>query len=214
MEAVRQRAGSLHGLLFLAVVSVVAFGFPPPSWPWYLFLPLLGYVIIVLAFPPLRRTAPLLSVGRLGGAPLACAAALAVLTSGVLLGFHALIRPDVIELGARLPVAAFGNIVLAGVCFSVVNAALEELIFRGVLWEVVADEWNPGLALLVTSALFGIGHLQGYPPGPLGAGLAGLYGVALGLLRWWAGGLGLTVACHVCADATIFGILLWSGVVG
>ena len=60
------------------------------------------------------------------------------------------------------------------------------------------------VTLGVTAALFGLGHLHGYPPGPLGAVLAGLYGVALGLLRWWAGGLGLAVACHVSADATIF----------
>jgi hypothetical protein len=41
--------------------------------------------------------------------------------------------------------------------------------------------------------------------------LAGAYGVALGLLRWWSGGLGLTIGCHVCADATIFGIMVSAG---
>jgi hypothetical protein len=38
--------------------------------------------------------------------------------------------------------------------------------------------------------------------------LAGLYGLALGLLRWRAGGLGLAVACHISADATIFYLLV------
>jgi membrane protease YdiL (CAAX protease family) len=99
-------------------------------------------------------------------------------------------------------------VVLAGVCFSLGNAALEEVVFRGVLWDTLAREWNPGVALGVTSALFGLSHWQGYPPGPLGVCLAGLFGLALGGLRWWAGGLGLAVACHACADATIFGLLV------
>jgi hypothetical protein len=41
--------------------------------------------------------------------------------------------------------------------------------------------------------------------------MAGLYGLALGMLRWWAGGLALAVGCHVCADATIFGLVFSSG---
>jgi membrane protease YdiL (CAAX protease family) len=137
-----------------------------------------------------------------------------VVTTGALLGFHALARPEVTDLAARLPVAAFGNLLLAGFCFSLVNATLEELVFRGVLWGSVEAEWNAGVALIVTSALFGLGHWHGYPPGPLGAVLAALYGLALGLLRWWAGGLGLALGCHMCADATIFGLLWWSGAFG
>ena len=99
----------------------------------------------------------------------------------------------------------------AGICFSIVNAVLEELIFRGILWEVVSEEWNNAMALGVTALLFGVGHLDGYPPGPLGVILAGLYGITLGGLRWWTGGLALTTACHVGADATIFCILASAG---
>jgi membrane protease YdiL (CAAX protease family) len=212
MEAVRKRTGALHSGLFFAVLCLTAVGLPALAWPWYLLLPLLAYAGIALAFPPLRRTAPRLTVGRLGGRPLACAAALTVSTSAVLIGFHALFRPDVTHLAAQLPVAAFGLIV-AGICFSVVNAALEEFVFRGVLWELIADERNNGVAFAATTLVFGVCHLRGYPPGPLGAVLAGLYGLALGLLRWWTGGLGLAVGCHVCADATIFGMLLASGAI-
>jgi membrane protease YdiL (CAAX protease family) len=142
---------------------------------------------------------------------LAAAVVLALATAVVLVTFHALARPDVADLAAGLPVAAFGNLLIAGICFSMVNAALEELVFRGVLWELVTAEWNGGVALIATTALFGLGHLHGYPPGPVGAVLAGIFGLALGLLRWWSGGLGLAIAVHVCADATIFGLLSWSG---
>ena len=74
---------------------------------------------------------------------------------------------------------------------------------------------NPsGVALGGTTVLFGLGHLHGYPPGPLGAVLAGLFGLALGLLRLRTGGLGLAIAVHVSADATIFGLLWSSGAFG
>ena len=105
----------------------------------------------------------------------------------------------------------FRNIIFAGVCFSVVNAAIEEMIFRGILWELASEEWNQATALGVTAVLFGVGHLEGYPPGPIGAVMAGLYGVTLGTLRWWTGGLGLASVCHVGADATIFCILAETG---
>ncbi len=201
----------MHGGLFLASLIIVTAGFPSLPWPWYFVIPLLVYSGIVLFVGPLRRTAPELGVGCLGGMRLVCAVVVAVTSAGILVAFQALFRPDVKDLAAKLPVDWFGNLLLAGVCFSVVNAVLEELTFRGILWEVVAVEWNSAIALGATSVLFGVGHLDGYPQGPIGAVMAGVYGVCLGVLRWWTGGLVLATACHVCADATIFCLLVASG---
>ncbi len=214
MDAVLKQDAAVHGVIFLAAVGAVAIVLPQHAWPWRLLLPLLAYAAIVLAWPRLRRTVPRPAVGRLVGWPLAAAVALGIVTTAVLTAFQSLVHPDASALAARLPVAAFGNLLLAGVCFSAANAALEELIFRYVLWEVAAAEWNVGVALGGTTVLFGLGHLHGYPPGPLGAVLAGLFGLALGLLRLWTGGLGLAIAVHVFADATIFGLLWFSGAFG
>ncbi len=202
----RYRA-AVHGGLFLALLIGLnaAFSF---GWPWYLFFPIFVYGAIVAAVTPLRQTAPVLIVGRIDTIPLLASVVLIAVTAGVLVGFQALVRPDVTGLGLRIPVNWLGNLLLAGLCFSVVNALAEEVIFRGILWEVVAEEWNKWTALGVTSILFGTAHVDGYPPGPTGVVLAGLYGVTLGAMRLWVGGLGLPIACHVCADATIFGILL------
>ena len=207
----RERAAVLHGGLLLAALAVFAFGMPGSKWPWYMLVPLISYAIVALAIPSLRRTLPRLSLGATTGIPLAVAAALCVATVAALVGFQLLLQPEVATLAASLPVAAFQSVVLAGVCFCCVNAALEELIFRGIFWEAVASEWNDAVAVCVTAVLFGLGHFHGYPSGPLGAVLAGLFGVALGLLRWWTGGLGLALACHICADATIFCLLANSG---
>jgi membrane protease YdiL (CAAX protease family) len=199
-------SGAVHGGILLAALAA-AYVIGVSTWPLYMLLPLLVYAGIVVAIAPLRRKAPRLRIGRLGGAPLACAVALGVMTLAALVGFHALAQPDVTDLAARLPTVTFGNAIVAAICFSVVNATLEELIFRGVLWESLAQEWNAPVALVTTAVVFGLGHIDGYPPGPVGAALAGLYGFALGLLRWWTGGLGLATACHVAADATIFWLL-------
>ena len=203
--------GAVHGCLFLAALGAAALIAPPLSWPWYLLLPLLAYGGIVLLFAPLRRTAPTIGIGRVSVAALASAAILSAATTFVLIAFHAWARTDVTELAGRVPVAPFGNLVLAALGFSIFNASLEELAFRGVLWGAIAQEWNSLVALVVTSIFFGVAHLHGYPPGSVGATLAGTYGLALGVLRWWTGGLGLSLACHICADATIFSLIWWSG---
>lgn len=100
---------------------------------------------------------------------------------------------------------------MAGVAFSICNAFLEELAFRGVFYDAAESQFGTGLAILGTAALFGYGHMGGYPPGPLGAIFAGIYGLLLGWLRHVSNGLGLTLISHVAADATIFAILVWTG---
>lgn len=214
MDAVVKQDAAVHGVIFLGAVGGVAIVLPHAAWPWHLLLPLVAYTAIVLTWPRLRRGVPRPAIGRLVGWPLAAAAALAVVSAAVLMGFHTLVQPDASDLAARIPVTMFGNLLLAGVCFSAANAALEELVFRFVLWEVAASEWSIGVALGGTSVLFGLGHLHGYPPGPFGVVLAGVFGLALGLLRLWTGGLGLAIAVHVSADATIFGLLWSSGAFG
>jgi membrane protease YdiL (CAAX protease family) len=212
--AIPKTDGTIHAGVFLAALGAVAIAGSRIGWPWHLALPLLAYALVVLAWPRLRRTAPRLTLGRVSGWPFAVSAALTLVTAAVLVTFQMCLRPDVAELGAGLPVSAFGSLLFAGVCFSVVNAVLEELVFRGVLWEAANAEGNVGLALGATTILFGVGHLHGYPPGPLGAVLAGLFGFAVGILRWWTGGLGLAIAVHICADATIFGLLTQTGAFG
>jgi membrane protease YdiL (CAAX protease family) len=44
------------------------------------------------------------------------------------------------ELATKLPTAWFGNLVVAGIVFSIVNAVLEELVFRGMLWNIITEE--------------------------------------------------------------------------
>lgn len=207
----KQTGAMLHGIAFFAPLLIVGIGFPSLGWPWYMLIPVAAYGVCVAAIPKLRQSAPIPRIGNAGGRPLAFAAVVTIGASSFLVGFHWLFQPDVSEFGSQLPIDWIGNLWLAVAILSLVNAALEELIFRFIVWEIVADEWNTGTAFVLTSVLFGLAHWNGYPPGVVGTLMAGLYGVTLGVLRWWAGGLALAYVCHIFADVTILSIVAMSG---
>ncbi len=193
-------------LLFLASrISVLR------QWPWLWVAPLTAFFLIAALVSPLRRSLGWLRVGRVDRGAVATTTAIIFVSCGALVLYQTLFQPDVSILGPLMPVELLGGIVLAGILFPLLNATLEELVFRGVLFDAVEAEWGGPVAVGATAAVFGIAHLTGYPPGPLGAVLAGVYGAALGLLRVWVGGLALPIAAHITADATIYGILVHFG---
>ncbi len=200
-----------HGVVF---ASIMATTFAIPilrTWPWIWVAPFVGYFVLVGAVSQLRASLTWLRLGRL--TPGACAATIgaSAATALVLLVFHSVARPDIGVFTAALPSRAIGGVVLAGLLFAAVNASLEEFVFRGVLFESLRVQWGVPFTLVATSLLFGLGHLRGYPPGPGGACLAVLFGLVTGGLRIWTGGLGLPIAVHIVADATIYGLLVQSG---
>jgi membrane protease YdiL (CAAX protease family) len=180
-------------------------------WPWYFLAPLLAYAVVVLAVPPLRRSVTWLRVGRLDWPALGATAVLVVPTSAVLILYYALFHPDLHSLAEELPVNTPLPLVVAGAIFAVANAVMEEIIFRGILQDALASQVGVTVAVLVQAVVFGFGHMRGYPPGEVGIVLAGIYGLVLGMLREWTQGLGAAIIAHVCADATIFGIVVQAG---
>jgi len=152
---------AIHGGVLLVSLILVLVCLPAMKWPWYLLLPFAVYGCIVLLVPPLRRTTEWLSAGRLNGMGFLAAMVLSVLTAAVLIAYESLFHPNLTTLAASLPVASFNSIVWAGVCFSVVNAILEEFIFRGVFYGALAAEWGSAVAILVTALCFGLSHLHG-----------------------------------------------------
>jgi membrane protease YdiL (CAAX protease family) len=205
MGTSRQVSSSLHGAILVVAMCAVAFLRLP--WPLGLLLPLLVYFAVVLSIRPLRRTIPPLTVGQLGGMPLAVAIGLSLVTTFILIVYQFAVRPPASHLSETIPRTVFGNILVAWIGFGVINATLEEVAYRGILFGAAAEAWNVSIALAITTVLFAIGHLGGYPPGMKGVLLAGFCGFALGYLRLWTGGLGLPILCHICADATVFVIL-------
>ena len=129
----------------------------------------------------------------------------------MLIAFHFLKHPDVGAYAGLLPVSALGGVLAAGVLFSIFNALFEEIVFRGVLFDAVESQWGAWVAVAATAFLFGFGHKHGYPSGQSGMVLAGIYGLGIGWLRVFTGGIGLPVIAHIAADATIFTLVARSG---
>jgi hypothetical protein len=202
----------IHGAAF-ALLLVCALAVPVlRQWPWIWLAPLAAYFVLVAFVPRLRQSLHWCRMGRLSPWTVAATLGVMTLTTLALVAFHCIAQPDMSGFRGALPFAAMGGVVTAGVIFTIVNATLEELVFRGVLFDALLSQRGVWITLLATSALFGLGHLQGYPSGPAGAGLAALFGFGMGVLRLWTGGLALPIAAHMVADATIYGILVHSGV--
>jgi membrane protease YdiL (CAAX protease family) len=197
------QGGIILLLLFLAS-RVAVFR----QWPWLWVVPLAAFFLCASLVPSLRKSLGWLRAGRIDRNPVTATAAIIVLSSSALVFYQLTFRPDLTALGALMPLDLLGGVMFAGIFFPLLNATLEELVFRGVLFDAVEAEWGWPVALVVTAIIFGVAHVSGYPPGPVGAVLAGLYGSVLGLLRVWVGGLALPIVAHVAADATIFGILV------
>jgi uncharacterized protein len=204
---------ALHGLLVAALLTFAACVPAFHVWPLLWVVPLAGYAALVALARPLRKTFHPLRFGRATLPAVSATIALVLFSCAILLGFDARVRPDLSDYRAFLPAPPFGNVFLFGAVFSVLNACLEEVVFRGVLFDGVDSQWGGWVAIGITAFFFGSGHLRGYPPRPLGAILAGGYGFCLGWLRLSTGGIGLPIAAHIAADATIFFIIHRAGVV-
>jgi uncharacterized protein len=215
MNAPPPNAGwrAAHGGLLLALLLLAACAPILARWPLYLLVPLAAYLALVLLIPPLRRTFGWLALGRLDWYGAGATLAVILVSSSALVVYQAAAAPDLAPLASRLPLVGTGNVLVAAACVAVVNAVLEEVVFRGVLYDAVASQWGWPAAVAATALAFGAVHVTGYPPGWLGSALAAVYGVMVGLLRWYTRGLALPVVAHVCADATICGILIGTGAV-
>jgi uncharacterized protein len=197
----------LHGVVFVVLTIGVLLIPPVRSWPWLWLVPLGVYFGLVGAASPLRRSLFWIRAGRITPGGVGATFVVIGVTTGVLILFQNLVSPDLRIYESRLPWTTLGNGVLAGMSFALLNAIFEELVFRGILFDALASQWSTRITIFGTAALFALGHLHGYPPGATGACLAFAYGIILGALRAWTGGLILPVIAHIGADATIYMLL-------
>ena len=126
-----------------------------------------------------------------------------------LVGWLALARPDLRDItGSELLQVSTPVLLAGGAVFAVLNATLEEVIWRGVLQPSLTAAWGARVAVVLQAASFGAQHAHGFPRGLLGVFLAGSWAVMLGLLRQHARGLLAPVLAHIVADATIAALVI------
>ncbi|MFL5245553.1 MAG: CPBP family intramembrane glutamic endopeptidase [Gemmataceae bacterium] len=195
---------AIHGGLILAAMPMPWLLPLPVVWPLYLLMPLLIYFLAVLAIARLRRSLCWLQLGSIDRTTILATLAIIALSSIALAGYDKVFHPDLGDLRARTPDWILERPILGGAFFALLNALLEEMIFRGILLDALESQVGIKAAVLVQALAFGLLHKEGYPPGPVGMGLATLYGLMLGWLRARSGGLLLPWTAHIVADATIF----------
>jgi membrane protease YdiL (CAAX protease family) len=189
----------VHGFVFL--LALLCTDAVPWPWPW---AALIAYLVIVGCIPSLRRSIGWLRIGRLTLATSTATLALIAVVITVLFLIPQAWFPG--EFEQVLPFPTVFGVLISGALFALINATVQELVFRGVLFDSLESIWGRWGAILVSAFVFGITHLRVMKSGILGVGFASLamdFGVALGFLRAWSGGLALPIAVHVAADATI-----------
>ena len=131
------------------------------------------------------------------------------LTTVALVAFIASGRTDLRTATAGLHGLPPAVVVLAGVGFALVNPAVEEALFRGLLQPALGSLGvSAGAAIALQALAFGALHLHGIPGGPLGMTMAALWGAMLGSVRHRTNGLRLVWLVHVAANTTIFTTLV------
>jgi membrane protease YdiL (CAAX protease family) len=177
-----------------------------PIWQAAMLVAIAACAIAARSFPSIRPSA---SVTARGAVPALPTVFVGAVTPFALTAWLVLARPDLRDLLAGyVPKLPFAVLVAGGVAFVFVNAALEELTWRGILFDRLEPLFGLRGAIVVQALSFGLMHAHGFPRGPSGVALAAIWALMLGWLRSRSGGLLATFVAHVVADATIAIIVL------
>lgn len=204
-----------HSLLFVVVFASAFFVLSALleeffTWPWHLLLPLMFAAIAARSWTSEGR----LSLGwQSGDASVQywlAALAISILASIALVSWAALFQPDLENFRAMVPHGNMLVLISAALGFALLNATMEELIWRGAIQSWLVGHTSIRLAILIQALSFGAVHWAGFPSGWSGVALATIYGVMLGWLRHATCGLAAPIVAHILADVTIFLLVLGS----
>ena len=171
--------------------------------------PVVVYFSVVVLIKKLRSNVTWLSIGRFDRATVLLMAVMTILTGAGLLGWVFLIRPDLGQFMDMVPSWPLPLLILGGLGFALSNALVEELMYRGVLWDGLSDGIGKPLpVILIQAGLFSLWHFRGFPGGPVGVVMVFAWGIFLGLIRERSHGIIAPVVSHIFADLIIFFILL------
>jgi len=179
-------------------------------WPFYFLAPLTVMSIASAASGSLGHLLPNLKLGTIGWTDAGFGVAISVVAGLALVGWVWALEPDLAPFRSMIPDWSGGALLAAGLVFALLNAVLEEVIWRGILQGWLLRVAGAGVALLVQAVSFGAAHFIGFPGGLVGSALATLYGLMLGALALRSGGLLAPIVAHVAADVVIFTIVVQS----
>lgn len=167
------------------------------------------YLFIISLVPSLKSGLAWFRWGMFGwDVKLLCFGA-ATISGLALVGWFFWVRPDINDIIQQfVPNYPLWVLIFGGILFAMVNAAVEEVAYRGIVLSALIESHVPSsLALLLQAIAFGTIHINGFPRGWIGVGLATIYGFVMGVIRLRSGGLFAPWAGHVLADLVIVAIV-------
>jgi membrane protease YdiL (CAAX protease family) len=182
-------------------------------WPLNIVTPLVVYAVLAAAARPLRETAGWLRLGRLDRTTWLAIATFATVSAVALVIWRFASHTDLTRFRTFVPafVLALPTGVLIAVLplgiglYAALNAAVEEIIWRGVAMQALESAVGRGALACVLQAIgFGVWHYRGFPSGVVGSALAGIFALMMGILRMRGRGMLAPWIAHVLADTTIF----------
>ncbi len=196
------------GVFSIACITLSLFGFPSQLSSA---LGIASYAAIVSLHRRHSGVIRWFTAGAITRDVILVAAASFLLSAGVLVVWYLMVRPNIDDIiRTFVPDWPFATLVLGGLLFSMFNAAVEEVAYRGVVMNALDTTIGVGTMSLIGQAVaFGLLHIHGFPRGWSGVALACVFGILMGLIKRRSGGLLAPWATHVCTDAVIVSIVVF-----
>jgi membrane protease YdiL (CAAX protease family) len=184
-----------------------------PRFPLYPFSDLtflLLYIFVVMLIPALRGSVGWLRPGKFDATIWTFVAVTIIVPIIALMLWVHFLNPDLGHYANMVPQFPLWLIALYAVANAAFNAALEETIWRGVMLEALDSALGPGVWALVIQAIsFGAAHYRnGFPNGLVGAAMAAIFGIMLGIIRRKSKGILAGWLAHTVVDAAIFTMIV------
>ena len=179
-------------------------------WPFHLLVSLIAFAAVVRILPVRRASTHWMKTGTMNPKIVRLIVAVSLLSGIALVGWVSLTNADIGHHLAMLPEMPFWCYPIAGMGFAILNAIMEEAVFRGVVMDALDRALGDGHASIgIQAILFAAFHYQsGFPNGASGFVLTLIYGILLGALRRLSRGMLAPLTAHIAADLTIFALLL------
>ena len=198
----------LHLSLFCSLWLLIPLIAPALGrWPFYKVTPLAVYAGVLAMSHHLRNSVLWFRPGRLGIDTWVFVSLVVVVSSGALVVWNLICRPDLAACQANIPPMPLWLLPLAGVSFALLNSAVEEAIFRGIMLQALDSAVGVGtISLMIQAVFFGWLHYSevGCPKGLVGVVMASVYGLILGYLRYRSSGILAPWLAHAGTDLAVF----------
>jgi uncharacterized protein len=180
------------------------------NWPFAILGPLVIYGAVAVAVRPLRHTIGWIGRGIFDSKVTTLIIVTVLVSSLSLVAWVVWMKPDIQQHLAHMPDLPLWGYPFAGLGFALLNAAMEEFVFRGIFMEAIDRAVGPGYGSVWIQAVpFATLHYWGgFPNGICGCVMVFIYGVMLGAIRRISRGMLAPMAAHLAADMTIFSILV------